>query len=129
MLAGMLVVTVGTLWAVFTATESPTKLASNAKPPEASKVTNVGVMAGGAQVKPLDQWIGDAGRKMAQYERDKENQEKRNKDNASVPGAGAASASARSTSSCAPSRTPRPGKAPPRPRHRPSRRPIRRPAR
>ena len=80
MLIGMLVVTVGALWAMFAATESPTKLATNAKPPEASKVTNVGILPGGAQVKPLDQWIGDAGRKMAQYEKDKENQEKRNKD-------------------------------------------------
>ena len=80
MLAGIIVVTVGTLWALFTATESPTKLAPNAKAPEASKVTNVGVMPGGAQVKPLDQWIGDAGRKMAQYEKDKENQQKRDKD-------------------------------------------------
>lgn len=80
MLIGIIVVTVGTLWALFTATESPTKLAPNAKAPEASKVTNVGVMPGGAQVKPLDQWIGDAGRKMAQYEKDKENQQKRDKD-------------------------------------------------
>lgn len=80
MAVGLLVATFGTLWALFTATESPTKLAANAKPPEASKVTNVGVMPGGAQVKPLDQWIGDAGKKMAQYEKDKEEQQKRNKD-------------------------------------------------
>ena len=35
MLIGIIVVTVGTLLALFTATESPTKLAPNAKAPEA----------------------------------------------------------------------------------------------
>lgn len=81
MLVGIIAITIGTLWAVFSATEAPTKLGANNKPAEASKVTNVGVMAGGAQVKPLDEWVGNAGRKMAQYERDKEEQQKRNKDN------------------------------------------------
>ncbi|MGB7988698.1 MAG: TraB/VirB10 family protein [Candidatus Methylophosphatis roskildensis] len=80
MLIGIFVVTVGTLWAVFSATEAPIKPGANNKPAEASKVTNVGVMAGGSQVKPLDEWVGNAGRKMAQYERDKEEQQKRNKD-------------------------------------------------
>ena len=72
---------IGALWAVFAATEQPPRIGANPKAAPA-KVTNVDVMAGGAQVTPLDQWIGDAGKKMALYERDKQEQEKRNKDNA-----------------------------------------------
>lgn len=78
---GLTASVIGALWAVFAATEQPPRIGANPKA-AAAKVTNVDVMAGGAQVTPLDQWIGDAGKKMALYERDKQEQEKRNKDNA-----------------------------------------------
>ena len=42
--------------------------------------TNVGVMAPGQQVNPVDQWVGTAGRKLSQYEAERDAQDKINKD-------------------------------------------------
>jgi conjugal transfer pilus assembly protein TraB len=71
---------IGLLWAVFAATDSSKPGAPTApvagQPP--GRVTNVEVMPGGAQVTPADRWIGDAGRKLAQYEKEKEEQAKLN---------------------------------------------------
>lgn len=74
MLAGV----VGALTVIFSAsqdTESPVKKAGVQEKP--SKVTNVGVMPGGEQVKPLDQWIGQAGRKVERLEADKQDRDKK----------------------------------------------------
>lgn len=81
-LIGVVSALIGVLWIMFSASE-PAKTPGSAsnRAVEASKVTNVGVMAGGQQVKPLDVWVGGAGKKMAQYDRDKQEQEKLNKDN------------------------------------------------
>ena len=42
--------------------------------------TNVGVMAPGQQVNPVDQWVGTAGRKLSQYEAERDAQDKINRD-------------------------------------------------
>jgi conjugal transfer pilus assembly protein TraB len=43
-------------------------------------VTNIGVMPPGQQVNPVDQWVGTAGSKLAQYENEREEQGRLNKD-------------------------------------------------
>ena len=43
-------------------------------------VTNIGVMPPGQQVNPVDQWVGTAGRKLAQYENERDEQTRLNKD-------------------------------------------------
>lgn len=81
MLGAILFAAVGVLWAVFSVTQSrtgPVAARAAASPP--AKVTNVGVMAGGAQLTPQDQWMGAAGRKLSQYEHDRAEQDKFNKD-------------------------------------------------
>ena len=45
-----------------------------------TSVTNVGVLPPGAQLNPVDQWVGPAGRKLAQYETEREEQSRLNKD-------------------------------------------------
>ncbi|MEO3715621.1 TraB/VirB10 family protein [Roseateles flavus] len=42
--------------------------------------TNIGVMPPGAQVNPVDQWVGTAGRRLAQYESEREEQGRLNKE-------------------------------------------------
>ena len=53
----------------------------HAKPPGTppSAVTNLGVMPPGQQVNPVDQWVGTAGSKLAQYESEREEQDRLNK--------------------------------------------------
>ncbi|MBX7132637.1 MAG: conjugal transfer protein TraB [Thermomicrobiales bacterium] len=75
---GLLFVTVGALSVIFAAaqdSDSPAK--KTAVQEKVSKVTNVGVMPGGEQVKPLDQWIGQAGRKVERLEADKQDRDKK----------------------------------------------------
>lgn len=89
MVAFIGVTAVSVLWVVFTASSNPTKVdsrqqaAANGTP---SRVTNIGVMPGGAQVDPVDQWVGTAGRKLDQYESDRHQQEKLNKDQTEFQG-------------------------------------------
>lgn len=45
-----------------------------------SAPTNIGVMAPGQQVDPVDQWVGTAGRKLSQYEAERDAQDKINKE-------------------------------------------------
>jgi conjugal transfer pilus assembly protein TraB len=80
MLGALLVGGVGLLWLVFAFAEGPGGKA--AKPPAAtpSGVTNIGVMPAGQQVNPLDQWVGTAGSKLAQYETEREDQARQNRD-------------------------------------------------
>jgi conjugal transfer pilus assembly protein TraB len=51
-----------------------------AKAVQPGDVTNIGVLPPGGQVTALDQWVGQAGRKLAQYESEREEQERLNKD-------------------------------------------------
>ena len=72
---------VGLLWMIFASTD-------NAKPAATAKasastpasVTHIGVMPPGQQVNPVDQWVGTAGNKLAQYESEREEQGRLNKD-------------------------------------------------
>lgn len=70
---------VGTLWAVFAFTDSRSKISHSLQSATASP-TNIGVMAPGQQVNPLDQWVGTAGRKLAQYEHEREEQSRINRE-------------------------------------------------
>ena len=72
---------VGVLWLIFAVTGSS---AGNGEASTAAgqpgTVTNIGVMPPGGQVNPVDQWVGTAGRKLAQYEAEREEQARLNKD-------------------------------------------------
>jgi len=81
MLAAILVGGVGLLWLVFSFTESrPKNSEARTSAGLPSAVTNIGVMPPGGQVNPVDQWVGTAGRKLAQYENEREEQGRLNKD-------------------------------------------------
>lgn len=73
---------VGALWAVFAFTGSGTKInpQQSAASTGTNAPTNIGVMAPGQQVNPVDQWVGTAGRKLAQYEHEREEQSRINRD-------------------------------------------------
>ncbi len=81
-LGAILVVGVGLLWLIFalTDTRSPTAGAPSNGSGLPSSVTNIGVMTPGQQVNPVDQWVGTAGRKLAQYENERDEQSRLNKD-------------------------------------------------
>jgi conjugal transfer pilus assembly protein TraB len=81
MLGALMAGGVGLLWSIFafTASSPPASTTQPAAGP-ASSVTNIGVMSPGAQVNPVDQWVGTAGRKLAQYENEREEQGRLNKD-------------------------------------------------
>lgn len=69
------------LTVIFSAAQDPKSPASRqAAKEKPSKVANVEVMAGGQQVSPLDQWIGQAGRKVERLEADKQEREKKDKE-------------------------------------------------
>ncbi|MBL0086272.1 MAG: conjugal transfer protein TraB [Ideonella sp.] len=81
-LVAILVCGVGLLWLIFALTDTRSraadaKAAGNGTP---SAVTNIGVMPPGQQVNPVDQWVGTAGRKLAQYESERDEQTRLNKD-------------------------------------------------
>lgn len=81
-LVSILVCGVGLLWLIFALTDTRSKAADakaagNGTP---SAVTNIGVMPPGQQVNPVDQWVGTAGRKLAQYESERDEQTRLNKD-------------------------------------------------
>ncbi|MGF6095758.1 TraB/VirB10 family protein [Pseudomonas sp. 18175] len=67
---------VGLLWLVFALTETTPTLGG--APEVSGPVTNIDVMAPGSQVSPLDRWVGNAGRKLAQYESDRQEQSRLN---------------------------------------------------
>ncbi|WP_265584303.1 TrbI/VirB10 family protein [Burkholderia vietnamiensis] len=70
---------IGILWLVFAFTGSPKPLTTRTAT-QSSDITNIGVMPPGSQVNPVDQWVGTAGRKLAQYETEREEQNRVNKD-------------------------------------------------
>jgi conjugal transfer pilus assembly protein TraB len=81
MLGGILLGGVGLLWVVFASTGDSTKgKSAKAGTGAPSAVTNIGVMPPGQQVNPVDQWVGTAGSKLAQYENEREEQGRLNKD-------------------------------------------------
>lgn len=81
LLATILVGGVGLLWLVFSFTESrPKSGEARTSTGLPGAVTNIGVMPPGGQVNPVDQWVGTAGRKLAQYENEREEQGRMNKD-------------------------------------------------
>jgi conjugal transfer pilus assembly protein TraB len=81
MLGAILLGGVGLLWLVFAFAESaPSGQAGKAGGGTPGPVTNIGVMPPGQQVNPVDQWVGTAGSKLAQYESEREEQGRLNKD-------------------------------------------------
>jgi conjugal transfer pilus assembly protein TraB len=81
MLGAILLGGVGLLWLVFAFAEgTPSGQAGKASGATPGPVTNIGVMPPGQQVNPVDQWVGTAGSKLAQYESEREEQGRLNKD-------------------------------------------------
>ena len=81
LLAAILAGGVLLLWLVFSfSAAQPTAGTARQRPTQPGDVTNIGVMPPGAQVNPVDQWVGTAGRKLAQYESEREEQGRLNKD-------------------------------------------------
>jgi conjugal transfer pilus assembly protein TraB len=80
LLAGLLFAGLGALWLVFALADS-SKDAGKAKPVAGTEtVTNLGVMPPGAQLDPVDEWVGTAGRKLADYEQERDRQNRLNQD-------------------------------------------------
>ena len=72
---------VGLLWLVFSLAGSGTPAhGTRTAPTRHGDVTNIGVLPPGGQVNPVDQWVGTAGRKLAQYETEREEQSRLNND-------------------------------------------------
>lgn len=80
MLGGILAVGIGLLWLVFASNSSDPAKSERPRMGAPSAVTNIGVMSPGQQVNPVDQWVGTAGSKLAQYESEREEQGRLNKD-------------------------------------------------
>ena len=81
LLAAIVAGGVSLLWVVFALSDAAPKTSENrGSPGFPSTVTNIGVMPPGGQVNPVDQWVGTAGRKLAQYENEREEQGRMNKD-------------------------------------------------
>ena len=72
---------VGLLWLILSLTSSPPHATDAAKrQDQPGSVTNIGVMPPGMQVNPVDQWVGTAGRRLAQYEAERDEQNRLNKE-------------------------------------------------
>lgn len=72
-LAGIALLLFGVLWAVFSITDTPKQPGAQASAtPGQRKVTNLGVMAPGAQLDPREKWIGEAGKDVAQLKQDRD---------------------------------------------------------
>ncbi|MCV2219854.1 TraB/VirB10 family protein [Thauera sp. Sel9] len=78
LLAAIMAGGIGLLWLIFAFTGEPDRPAGTDTAARPSGVTNIGVMPPGGQVNPLDQWVGTAGRKLAQYEAEREEQNRLN---------------------------------------------------
>ena len=87
-LTGIAFLLFGVLWAVFSMTETRKEPGTQASPAASQRpVTQVGVMAPGAQLDPREKWIGEAGKEVAQLKQDRDqarsqiaNQERFNQD-------------------------------------------------
>lgn len=72
--------TIGLLWLVFSLSSTKPVASSTASTAARTKPTNVDLMAPGQQIEPLDQWVSTAGRKLAQYENDRSEQQHLNRE-------------------------------------------------
>lgn len=87
LLGAILAAGIGLLWLVFSFTgPGPQPRGGSAPQVRPGDVTNIGVLPPGAQVNPLDQWVGTAGRKLAQYETEREEQNRLNKERQAFEG-------------------------------------------
>ena len=81
MLGAILLGGVGMLWLIFAFTDNGAKdMIAKSPAGTPGTVTNIGVMPPGQQVNPVDQWVGTAGSKLAQYESEREEQGRLNRD-------------------------------------------------
>jgi conjugal transfer pilus assembly protein TraB len=81
MLGAILFGGIGLLWMVFALAEGkPSGKDGASGAARTPSATNIGVMPPGQQVNPVDQWVGTAGSKLAQYESEREEQGRLNKD-------------------------------------------------
>jgi conjugal transfer pilus assembly protein TraB len=80
LLAAIVAGGIGLLWLVFSLTASAPKPHAGHAESQPGNVTNIGVMPPGGQVNPVDQWVGTAGRKLAQYETERAEQGRVNQD-------------------------------------------------
>lgn len=81
-LLGLILVSgIGLLWVILALTSPPIQPTDAAKrQDQPGSVTNIGVMPPGTQVNPVDQWVGTAGRRLAQYESERDEQSRLNKE-------------------------------------------------
>ncbi|MDP1692102.1 MAG: TrbI/VirB10 family protein [Burkholderiaceae bacterium] len=78
---GISAVAVGVLWAVFAMGSGDASLRGAVVPGTGDlKPTNVDLMAPGAQVREVEAWVGQAGRKLAQYESERDDQRRINRE-------------------------------------------------
>lgn len=81
LLGAVLSAGVSLLWLVFALSgSSPPPRTAETTIDGKSSVTNIGILPPGGQINPVDQWVGNAGRKLAQYETEREEQGRLNKD-------------------------------------------------
>jgi conjugal transfer pilus assembly protein TraB len=80
MLTAILIGGVGLLWAILATSDSGPPSTARKPASTPGTVTNLGVMPPGQQVNPVDQWVGTAGSKLAQYERERDEQGRLNRD-------------------------------------------------
>ena len=80
-IGGISAVAVGVLWTVFAmgSGDSPQRSAVAAGAGDL-KPTNVDLMAPGAQVREVEAWVGQAGKKLAQYESERDDQRRINRE-------------------------------------------------
>lgn len=74
---------IGLLWLILSLTSSPPHATDTKRQDQPGSVTNIGVMPPGTQVNPVDQWVGTAGRRLAQYESERDEQSRLNKERSS----------------------------------------------
>ncbi len=74
------------LWLIFSFSATNHQPHGRAAQTQPSDVTNIGVLPPGGQVNPVDQWVGTAGRKLAQYETEREEQSRLNKERQAFEG-------------------------------------------
>lgn len=86
LLAAILGGGIGLLWLIFSFSATNHQPHGRAAPTRPGDVTNIGVLPPGGQVNPVDQWVGTAGRKLAQYETEREEQSRLNKERQAFEG-------------------------------------------
>ena len=86
LLAAILGGGIGLLWLIFSFSTTNHQPHGRAAQTQPGDVTNIGVLPPGGQVNPVDQWVGTAGRKLAQYETEREEQSRLNKERQAFEG-------------------------------------------